>query len=373
MWAVAVTRSAWCQRAEAAAARVRAGRARYEAVARAIGCPWQVVGVVDHLESGCNPRTHLHNGDRLSRGRTTHVPRGRPLAAPADKRRYTWAESALDALRLKSWHLVAGWPVERQLYELERYNGWGYLGKGVNSPYLWSGTTLYGTLPNIGKYVADGVWSSTAISKQVGAAAILKILYEEEEQTMTGNGETSSLGDYLEQFANIAPVLVAAIAGGKYLGVAGMALTEALEAKGKTVDGRPAAIVQALDSMRLTETLDVLREVEKLIKGIVPSAHIESQPPVHEVPVLAVEPPPQPEPTVLDRLLGGQALMGVKTYLSIAAAVVVNVMAALHVAPGALTPENVSIINIALLGAGGASLVSKFARYADLALKLLHR
>jgi lysozyme family protein len=58
------------------------------------------------------------------------------------------------------------------LQHLERYNGLGYRNKGIYSPYLWSFTNHYIE----GKYIADGVWSATAVSKQVGCAAILKEL-----------------------------------------------------------------------------------------------------------------------------------------------------------------------------------------------------
>ena len=60
------------------------------------------------------------------------------------------------------------------LYTIERYNGTGYLRyhKNVPTPYLWSGSQHYVK----GKYVSDGKWSSSAVSKQVGAAVILKEL-----------------------------------------------------------------------------------------------------------------------------------------------------------------------------------------------------
>ena len=57
------------------------------------------------------------------------------------------------------------------LYNIEKYNGLGYLKyRPINSPYLWSGTNHY----TKGKYVADGKYSSTAIDKQLGTCAILK-------------------------------------------------------------------------------------------------------------------------------------------------------------------------------------------------------
>jgi hypothetical protein len=62
------------------------------------------------------------------------------------------------------------------LYQLEGYNGWGYRlhHTHVLTPYLWSFSTHYTS----GKYVADGTWSDTAVSKQCGAAALLRRLAE---------------------------------------------------------------------------------------------------------------------------------------------------------------------------------------------------
>ncbi len=45
------------------------------------------------------------------------------------------------------------------------------------SPYLWSFSTHY----QCGKYVADGRWSETAVSKQCGAAVLLRRLAEHGE------------------------------------------------------------------------------------------------------------------------------------------------------------------------------------------------
>src|SRR5436309_1074388 len=44
----------------------------------------------------------------------------------------------------------------------------------VRSPYLWSGSTHYTS----GKYVEDGRWSDTAVSRQLGAAVLLRRMAE---------------------------------------------------------------------------------------------------------------------------------------------------------------------------------------------------
>jgi lysozyme family protein len=144
-------------------------RAAYEAVERATGVPWFMIGTLHCRESDMNFATHLHNGDSLKR-RTYHVPAGRPKRGSPP---FQWHESAIDALTMAPHALdkVKGWSVERILYESEKYNGWGYLRRG-NSPYLWSWTSEY----HGGKYVADGVYDSNHWNEQPGCVAMAKEL-----------------------------------------------------------------------------------------------------------------------------------------------------------------------------------------------------
>ncbi|GAA0583018.1 hypothetical protein ACFQH5_18075 [Halomonas salifodinae] len=147
-------------------------RSRYEAVTARQGVPWAFVAAVHQLESGGDFRRHLHNGDPLS-GRTVRVPAGRPKRGSPP---FSWEESAADALALKRLGGRTDWSLAGLLYQLERYNGWGYrrYHPHVLSPYLWSGSVHY----ERGKYVADGRWSETAVSKQIGAAVLLRRLAE---------------------------------------------------------------------------------------------------------------------------------------------------------------------------------------------------
>jgi len=128
--------------------------------------PWEVIAVIHSLEGGLDFRTALHNGDRIigTRRKTYNWPSGRgPFK--------TWAASAYDAIMMKESIIPKVWTIGNTLDFLERYNGLGYRlhHKNVNSPYLWSGTNKY----TRGKYVSDGKWSSTAVSKQVGAVVLL--------------------------------------------------------------------------------------------------------------------------------------------------------------------------------------------------------
>ena len=125
--------------------------------------PWYCVGIIHSLEASFNFTKHLHNGDSLT-AKTTHVPAGRPLQGTPP---FTWEESAIDALNMKksSWNSIS-----EILYNLESYNGFGYMmHHNINSPYLWAGTNHYTS----GKYTSDGKFSVVAVSSQIGAASII--------------------------------------------------------------------------------------------------------------------------------------------------------------------------------------------------------
>jgi lysozyme family protein len=133
--------------------------------------PPPLIGIIHLLESNLNFKTHLHNGDPLT-ARTVHIPKGRP---PVGEPPFSWEESAFDALEIKlndmrraGDYLDFG-ELEQWLYFLEKYNGFGYRKRGINSPYLWAGTNHY----TKGKYVSDGVFDPEAVSKQVGAVPII--------------------------------------------------------------------------------------------------------------------------------------------------------------------------------------------------------
>jgi lysozyme family protein len=152
---------------------ILSNKARYEAAAVGVKAPWFFVAVIHNMESGLRMDRHLHNGDPLT-ARTRHVPANRPAKGEPP---FTWEESASDALQLRKIDAVSDWNLERILYELEGYNGWGYrqYHQHVKSPYLWSFSNHY----KRGKYVADGTWSDTARSRQCGAAVIIKRLEQQ--------------------------------------------------------------------------------------------------------------------------------------------------------------------------------------------------
>lgn len=156
----------------AAAQKILDNWSRYETVAATLGIPPHPIALIHAMESGCDFSTHLHNGDPLT-ARTVHQPPNRPATGEPP---YTWEASAMDALRLHKLDQWGDWSIPGLCYVLERYNGWGYrlYHAATKSPYLWSFTSIY----TAGKYVADGKWSSTAVSQQVGAVALLIELIE---------------------------------------------------------------------------------------------------------------------------------------------------------------------------------------------------
>jgi lysozyme family protein len=168
-WRSLTIRPAFQQTAAWHLSMVRKSKARYEAVARAVDVPWHFIAVIHALESSFNFRAHLHNGDFPLTARTRQVPAGRPSTwlPPSD-----WESSARDALRLLGFTGLKDWSLERTIHRLEAYNGMGYRGLGVPSPYLWSFSNHY----DRGKFVADGRFSARAKSQQCGTVVMLKML-----------------------------------------------------------------------------------------------------------------------------------------------------------------------------------------------------
>lgn len=154
----------------ASAQRILANRARYEAVQDATGVPWWFIAIVHKMEGNLDFGTHLHNGDSLT-ARTRQVPAGRPTTGSPP---FTWEESAADALAYDGVTGIASWSVEVAAFAFEKFNGFGYQSRGMPSPYLWSFSTAYSR----GKYVADGAFDASAVSRQSGAMVLLAKLMQ---------------------------------------------------------------------------------------------------------------------------------------------------------------------------------------------------
>lgn len=148
--------------------RIMANKHRYADVEKGSGVPYYIIACLHNMEASGSFRLHLHEGSPLT-GRTRWVPKGRPKTGNPP---FQWEFSAKDALNYDKMGAVRWGSLDSMLYAVERYNGTGYLRyhPTVPTPYIWSYTSIY----TRGKYVADGKWSSTAVSGQIGVGAILK-------------------------------------------------------------------------------------------------------------------------------------------------------------------------------------------------------
>jgi lysozyme family protein len=171
MWNKAAIRPDRANAARNLAGKAFANEAKYKAVERATGVPMEFIAPAHMRESGMNFAGVLHNGEHiLGTGRKTRlVPKGRGPFPAGDE---GWVLAAIDAIKLKGLHKIKDWPVEMILFQQERFNGFGYFNRGINSPYVWGWTNLQ----QRGKYVADGRFDPGAMDAQCGTAAMLKAM-----------------------------------------------------------------------------------------------------------------------------------------------------------------------------------------------------
>lgn len=172
-WANLQIRPARLGEANATARKAINGKATYQQVERLTGVPWYFVALCHYRESNFDFDTYLGNGESLKRV-TCLVPKGRgPFAS--------FVDGAVDALRIQHFVGTQDWCIARTLYRLECFNGLGYHAKGVNSPYLYGGSTLYGPAEaKAGKFVADHVFDPSHVDSQLGTAVILHAMMSQD-------------------------------------------------------------------------------------------------------------------------------------------------------------------------------------------------
>lgn len=163
-----------------AAKKIINNKNRYISIQNKTGVPWYFIGALHMREANNDFRGILHNGERIiGTGRkTTLMPNGR---GPFN----TWEEAAIDSIKYQGLDKIFPWSVARMAYEGEKYNGIGYFLHVVNSPYLWGGTNHQQS----GKYIADGVWDSTAVDKQLGIMPVIYRIRELEKISDTKTKE----------------------------------------------------------------------------------------------------------------------------------------------------------------------------------------
>ncbi len=147
-----------------------AGKGQYEAISVVTNVPWFFIGIIHNMECSCNFNKHLHNGDPLI-ARTVQVPKGNPKKGNPP---FSFFDSAKDALSVEGFTQWTDWSIGGILYCFEKYNGFGYRKKNINTPYLWSFSNQYSR----GKFVKDGVFDPNAVSSQIGTAVILRRMSE---------------------------------------------------------------------------------------------------------------------------------------------------------------------------------------------------
>lgn len=167
MWAGLTILPAKRKEAVTFAKAILGNKKRYQRIESATGVPWHFVALAHYRESTLNFNKNLCNGQPLGM-RTTIVPKGRgPYKS--------FEESAYDALvTIKRYSARMDWSIAAYCYRIEGYNGYGYHGKDIPSPYLVGGSNKW----KRGKYIRDHVYDPTHWDTQLGVLTLLKALME---------------------------------------------------------------------------------------------------------------------------------------------------------------------------------------------------
>jgi lysozyme family protein len=158
-------------------------KAIYQQIAQAVwGAPdrWWFVAVVHEREASQNFALSIAQGDPWNQV-STHVPRGvGPFKSFVDAAVFTLTKLPVGGFIPAKW---PDWTIGGVLTLWTLYNGTGYENyHDEPSPYDWGATSI----EQIGKYVADGVFSSTTWDAQVGCAAIIRGMIELDQTIVFG-------------------------------------------------------------------------------------------------------------------------------------------------------------------------------------------
>jgi hypothetical protein len=317
------------------------------------------------------------------------VPKGRgPFSS--------WEESAVDALTMPphSLHLVRNWTVERACFEIERYNGFGYRNHHpqVKSPYLWSFSTNY----ERGKYTGDGHFDPGAADKQCGTMPILKAMMELDssvrldgaldvrvpQMAVIAGLQVGSKGDPVQQLQTALAsqgFQVGEIDGDFGPNTAAAVRAFQLSRNLPSTGIADQATLQALASGPRQPPVEALKQADVLLAFV---NALKARAPTPGVPAgtspdsganllhvvlgalvggqTGATAPNTPILSPIDKALGGEALAGKKTALSVVAYAVLAILKAVGVV-GAATPTG-QIITILITAFGALGGVSKVDR-----------
>ena len=186
LWETMKVLPGWDRAVNRIARTIIANQQTYAAAVADTSVPWWFLAVLHAMECGLDFRRHLHNGDPLN-ARTVQIPAGRP---PVGEPPFRWEVSATDAIIYERLDKVTDWSLQNVLFNWHRFNGINneYKRRNIPTPYLWSGSQHY----RKGKYVADRVFDPEAVSKQVGAAVILRELADLRAVTLVKDGKIAS-------------------------------------------------------------------------------------------------------------------------------------------------------------------------------------
>ena len=167
---VVLVRPAKLAEADSIATKIVAHRDRYQRVAKSLGVPWYVVGLIHALESSLD---FSYAPPQRRPAHRAHDARARRPAAAA-RRRSRGRRARPDALTFRGFAELEGLDDPGRALPARGLQRLGLppAAPRRDSPYLWSFSNHY----TKGKYVADGNFSATAVSQQCGAAVLLKRL-----------------------------------------------------------------------------------------------------------------------------------------------------------------------------------------------------
>lgn len=155
-------------------ARLLHDKAVYQRISEQTGVPVAVLMALAEREMSGSLHCYFGNGQRLTM-RTTIVPKNR---GPFPDNIEGFIRGALDALHLDGLDQIAktseGWSMPRFGYESELWNGFGYRGHGIPTPYLVGGMSVQ----KCGKYTFDGHYDSHVMDPQLGTLAIVEELFK---------------------------------------------------------------------------------------------------------------------------------------------------------------------------------------------------
>lgn len=166
---------AWDYAVKQAVKTIKDNLSAYRAVAEESGVPWPFVALVHYMEASGDLRKQTLNGQPWNRRTTIHPPNLGPWKSFHEAACFGFQQARANAKGFPNLTKLEP-NAPSILYHLERWNGLGYAKNGMDSEYLFNGTSHD---PGDGKYTSDGKYSSRAKNSQVGGAAILLGLVRE--------------------------------------------------------------------------------------------------------------------------------------------------------------------------------------------------